>query len=103
MHPPLHRRTSDQTMDEFVILMPDTALDVSERAAHRIQAAFTDWCTGHGYPCSATIGTGEAPRDGHSLEAILEKVDAALYYSKANEQGGLHRVDQLPANTGARP
>lgn len=102
-----HIRASDISAryggDEFVILLPDTALDLSEQVARRIQAAFTGWCAERGYQCGATIGIGEAPRDGRSLEAILEKVDAALYYSKANEQGGLQRVDQLPANTGARP
>lgn len=102
-----HIRASDISAryggDEFVILLPDTALDLCEQVARRIQAAFTGWCAERGSQCGATIGIGEAPRDGCSLEAILEKVDAALYYSKANEQGGLQRVDQLPANTGARP
>ncbi|HUW28518.1 MAG TPA: diguanylate cyclase [Sulfuriferula sp.] len=87
--------------DEFVILMPETQLDQSEQVARRIQAAFAHWCAERGYQCSATIGIGEAPRDGRSLEAVLDKVDAALYHSKAaTPYGGLQRVDRLPGALG---
>ncbi|MES2406118.1 MAG: diguanylate cyclase [Pseudomonadota bacterium] len=87
--------------DEFVILMPETPLDQSETIAQRIQLAFAQWCTERGYHCSATIGMGEVPRDGCSLEAILDKVDAALYHSKAaTPHGGLQRVDRLPVTLG---
>ena len=87
--------------DEFIVLMPETPLDQSEPIARRIQAAFAHWCTERGYQCSATIGMGEAPRDGRSLEAVLDKVDAALYHSKAaTPHGGLQRVDQLPVKLG---
>lgn len=87
--------------DEFIVLMPETPLDQSEAIARRIQTAFAHWCTAQGYQCSATIGMGEAPRDGRSLEAVLDKVDTALYHSKAaTPHGGLQRVDQLPVKLG---
>jgi diguanylate cyclase (GGDEF)-like protein len=83
--------------DEFVILMPETRIEDGEQVAQRIQASFVAWCAERAYQCSASIGLGEAPRDGRSLEPILDKVDAALYHTKANaESGGLQRVDKLP-------
>jgi diguanylate cyclase (GGDEF)-like protein len=86
--------------DEFVILMPETSIEDSELVAQRIQASFIAWCAERTYPCSASIGLGEAPRDGRNLEAILDKVDAALYHTKAHTApGGLQRVDRLPRAT----
>jgi predicted signal transduction protein with EAL and GGDEF domain len=42
---------------------------------------------------SVTIGLGEAPTHGDSLEDILAQVDRALYHAKAhNGGGGIMRV-----------
>lgn len=87
--------------DEFVVLMPETSADEGELSARRIRAAFAAWAAQSGLVCSVSIGIGEAPRDGRSLDEVLKETDAALYYSKTNGLDGVSRADRMPA--GYRP
>jgi len=98
-------RTSDIAAryggDEFVVLMPETVIKEGESPARRIRAAFATWAAQSGLSCNVSIGIGEAPRDGRSLDEVLKKTDAALYYSKNVSRNGVSRADQMP--DGYRP
>ncbi len=74
--------------DEFVMLLDDTSLKEAERVALRIQAQVEQWATENGIDFSVTIGLGEAPAHGEDFASLLEQVDKALYYSKAEHTGG---------------
>jgi len=84
--------------DEFVVLMPETAIKHGELAARRTQEAFAAWATEAGLPCNASIGLSEAPRDGRNLDQLLAAADAALYHVKSIQPGGVMSVDQLPTD-----
>jgi len=82
--------------DEFVVLLFDTGLDDAQVAAERIQDHVRRCATKEGLSCSATIGIGEAPTHGNTLEEILERVDAAMYHSKQNDnRGSIQRADRV--------
>ncbi len=69
--------------DEFVLILPDLPLRGSERIARRIREGFGAWAAGEGLDCNVTIGIGEAPTHGASLDAMLDSVDRAMYATKA--------------------
>lgn len=89
--------------DEFVVLMPETAIKHGELSARRTQTAFSAWAAEAGLPCNASIGLSEAPRDGRNLDQLLAAADAALYHAKSIRPGGVMCVDQLPADYHHRP
>ncbi len=77
--------------DEFVILMPDTRLDVAAKVAERVRAGvessgFTLAAKVGQLPITISIGLAESAQDGADL---LRRADKALYRSK---QGGRNRV-----------
>jgi len=79
--------------DEFVIILSDTQIDEAEQIARRIQERVQVCAQNRGLDFSLTIGLGEAPAHGHSLDAILKCVDMALYQSKAEHgSGGVKRA-----------
>jgi diguanylate cyclase (GGDEF)-like protein len=79
--------------DEFVLLLSETSLDDAEIIARRIQERVDACAKERGLDYSVTIGLGEAPDDGATLDAILESVDQALYQCKSeNGGGGVRRV-----------
>ena len=85
--------------DEFVILLGDATLIDAEPVARRIQARVKDYAHERGLDFSVTIALGEAPTHGKSIDALLDRVDEALYRSK-NEQGagGIGRAVVMPGN-----
>lgn len=69
--------------DEFVLILPDLPLRGAGCIARRIREGFGAWAAGEGINCNVTIGIGEAPTHGTSLDAMLDSVDRAMYAAKA--------------------
>lgn len=83
--------------DEFVVLMPDTALDQAMGVAGRLQEAVGQWAHSGAVNLSLSIGMGQAPGHGTELEVLLQRVDGAMYLSKqSNSRGGIRCVDDVP-------
>ena len=70
--------------DEFVLLLPNTALDEARAVALRLQGKTEDYAQGKQIELSVSIGIGEAPTHGHDLAALLDQVDQAMYRAKAD-------------------
>ena len=74
--------------DEFVLLLTDTNLDEAEIIARRIQDRVKASAAGRDQNVSLSIGFGEAPSHGHTLDDVLQTVDRALYESKLKHGSG---------------
>jgi diguanylate cyclase (GGDEF)-like protein len=72
--------------DEFVLIIRESGMEEASHISRRIQDAVRHWGEENGINISVSIGIGEAPRHGNSLDVILDLVDEALYSSK-KEQG----------------
>ncbi len=73
--------------EEFIIVMPDTALDVAGRVAERVrcivgEALFPIDKGGREIAVTVSIGIAER-RNGREADAMLKRADRALYRSKA--------------------
>jgi diguanylate cyclase (GGDEF)-like protein len=80
--------------DEFVMVLPDCALDDAINVAQRLQQGVAEWARHAGITLSVSIGMGEAPRHGHDLDSVLERVDSAMYRGKLSfGKGGIQMVD----------
>jgi len=83
--------------DEFVVVMPDTTLAQAIGVAERLQAAVAQWARHGEFQVSLSIGMGEAPSHGSELDALLKRVDSAMYLNKqADRRGGIRCVDDIP-------
>jgi diguanylate cyclase (GGDEF)-like protein len=71
--------------DEFIIILPQTTPADAILVARRIQQKIASWSEDNALQCSLTVGVGQAPTDGDTLEAIMHRVDQAMY---ANKGGG---------------
>ena len=74
--------------EEFIIVMPDTTLDIAGRVAERVRRAVGDMLfpigTG-GRQIAVTVSIGLAERrNGREADVILKRADRALYRSKAS-------------------
>lgn len=80
--------------DEFVLVLPDLPPAGAERIARRVREEFAAWAAREGLECGVTIGIGEAPAHGRSLDAMLDSVDRAMYAAKAcpGGRGGVRYV-----------
>ena len=79
--------------EEFIIVMPDTGLDVAGRVAERVRQtvgadAFPIEKGGRAIPVTVSIGIAER-RNGREADAMMKRADRALYRSKAQ---GRNRV-----------
>lgn len=80
--------------DEFVMVLPDCALGDAIIVAQRLQNEVAEWARHAGITLSVSIGMGEAPRHGHDLDSVLERVDSAMYRGKLSfGKGGIQMVD----------
>ncbi len=70
--------------DEFVLLLPNTALDEARAVALRLQARTEQFAQQKQIDLSVSIGIGEAPTHGQDLAVLLEQVDQAMYRAKAD-------------------
>ncbi len=68
--------------DEFVLILQDIELDQAMRISERIQKRLERWVRQRHYDVGISIGLGEAPRHGSTLQELLDQVDAALYECK---------------------
>jgi diguanylate cyclase (GGDEF)-like protein len=85
--------------DEFVVLLHNATLDEAEPIARRIQARVNEYASERGLDFSVTIGLGEAPLHGASIDTLLDRVDEALYRSKKmHGAGGIERAIAAPAS-----
>ena len=85
--------------DEFVILLSDASLDDGERIARRIQAQVSDYAREQDLDFGVTIALGEAPTHGTTIDALMDRVDEALYRAKSRRDtpaGGIERAAVLP-------
>ncbi len=70
--------------EEFVVVMPDTPLDVAVRRAE-------EWCSAirqidsvrEESPITISVGVATAPAHGRSGEAVIRAADEAMYVAKA--------------------
>lgn len=75
--------------EEFVVLLPSTALDQGLRVAERLRSELASLCV-EGYPDIVTASFGVATlQPGEDADSLLRRVDTALYRAK---DGGRNRV-----------
>ena len=81
--------------EEFVVLMPETKASGAMETAQRIRTRLaTDDLVGG--KLSASIGVAEFPDDGDTPEALLARVDAALYRAKREGRDRVLRAPPTP-------
>jgi len=72
--------------EEFMVLLPQVALDAARSIGERIRAAIAGapFDSGNGNPIDVTVSVGvsEFGRDGETIDAILRKADERLYRAK---------------------
>ena len=88
--------------EEFVILLPDTAMDAAELATVRVQRALTRRFFLHNNERQLiTFSAGVAQFvEGESWEMVLERADRALYEAKRQGKNRVVLAD-IPAPGGA--
>jgi diguanylate cyclase (GGDEF)-like protein len=84
--------------DEFVILLSNASMDEGEQIARRIQTRVQEFAREQDLDFGVTIALGEAPTHGTTIDALLDRVDEALYRSKSQREaaGGIGRAVALP-------
>ncbi|UCH54242.1 MAG: GGDEF domain-containing protein [Pseudomonadota bacterium] len=75
--------------DEFVFVLPDTDSTTAREVATRLQQAVAHWAQEQTINISLSVGIGHAPEHGQDLKGVLERVDQAMYQSKAQGRGGI--------------
>lgn len=70
--------------EEFVVLLPETALPQAQQLAQRILLLLRESQTSERPHCSVSIGIASQQAYGESLDSLLSRADAALYRAKAN-------------------
>lgn len=86
--------------DEFVVLMPYTGVAQALVVARRLQTLSADALVMGETSISLSIGVGEAPGHGSSLDEVLKQVDLAMYQGKQDAGKGAIRLAVAPAATG---
>lgn len=86
--------------DEFVILLNEASMDEGEQIARRIQALVQEFAREQNLDFGVTIALGEAPTHGRTIDTLLDRVDEALYRSKAQRTptGGIGRAVAAPSS-----
>ncbi len=80
--------------DEFILVLPDTTLDEGAQVAQRLKESVAQWATRSDIDVSVSIGLGQYPDHGADLDAVIARVDQAMYQSKLVQgRGGILRVD----------
>ena len=76
--------------DEFIALLPETALDKASRVAERLRRHLANEVIRNGeqaFPISVSIGTAEIDATCLALDDLIERADRALYWAKAQGKG----------------
>jgi diguanylate cyclase (GGDEF)-like protein len=97
-------RTTDYTGrfggEEFTVLLPETPLEGAVEVAERICARMAEQEFGQERPnVTVSIGMGECPTDGASVDTIIECADAALYFAKETGRNRVVTTAQLRRET----
>ncbi|GAB6196181.1 GGDEF domain-containing protein [Lysobacter xanthus] len=88
--------------EEFLILLPSTALDHAVAVAERLRQALSARPIGAiGRPVTASFGVTELARGQEDWEAALRRADAALYRAKDEGRDRVFAMSPPPAT--ARP
>jgi diguanylate cyclase (GGDEF)-like protein len=74
--------------DEFVLIIRDSNIKCAAEVADRIQLQIREWVENSDFDLSLSIGIGESPTHGSSLEDLLHKVDQAMYDTKFSTTNG---------------
>ena len=70
--------------EEFLIILPDTALSNSHELAERIRLTTAN-TTGNTVTPACTVSIGIAQlREGDTLQSLIQRADEALYQAKSN-------------------
>jgi diguanylate cyclase (GGDEF)-like protein/PAS domain S-box-containing protein len=82
--------------EEFVVALPGAELEQARVTAEKLRARYETqdfahtWHTGNAIPFTVSIGVTERHPEEHDVEAILKRVDEALYKAK---ETGRNRVE----------
>ncbi len=80
--------------EEFVLLLPETSLQEALAVAERLRKSLSDYDFDKCHQVTASFGVVEIESCDESLDALIEKVDQALYKAKNN---GRNRVEKYRA------
>lgn len=81
--------------DEFILVLRETDLAGGTLVAERLQRSLASWSQSNNIDTSFSIGLGQYPDHGNNLEAVIERVDQAMYRSKQSHgRGGILQVGQ---------
>lgn len=73
--------------DEFAVLMPESRLSdamvVAERVRREVETVSYPDASGRPIPVSVSIGVAQFPRDGKTVNELLQASDRAVYQAKA--------------------
>ncbi len=81
--------------EEFILLLPETPLPEALAVAERLRKSLADYDFDKCHQVTASFGVAELESSDESLDAIIEKVDLALYKAKKN---GRNRVEKYRAD-----
>lgn len=81
--------------EEFVALLPETALDEARVVAERLRATIES-SAGELPPCTVSIGITVSRPDDAGLDEIISRADAALYQAKRAGRNRVELVVQRP-------
>jgi diguanylate cyclase (GGDEF)-like protein len=71
--------------DEFIVILPDTALDGAKIIGERFRLAIKEASRGWRFPVTISIGIASYPTHGDNIETLINKVETAN--KRAKEQG----------------
>jgi diguanylate cyclase (GGDEF)-like protein len=83
--------------EEFAMVLPGSGIEAAAVRAERICASFAENCRfidGHGVNATVSGGVSASVNGEHTLSALLEYSDIALYRAKAEGRNRVMRADQ---------
>jgi diguanylate cyclase (GGDEF)-like protein len=83
--------------EEFAVVLSGSSIEAAFVRAERIRASFAENCRFvRDHQVSATVsgGVSESVNAGHTLDALLESSDVALYAAKAEGRNRIKRAEQ---------
>lgn len=85
--------------DEFIVLLPDTSLDLAKKVAvrinERVKSETFKITDGPDYNLSLSIGIGQFPEDATDPKAIIHFADEMMYMSKKSGRGKVFHVTEV--------
>ena len=89
--------------EEFLILLPETSLDVTKQRAEKIRKQFNEMEFVHNYKAldsfSVSAGVASYPKHGKSVNELLQVADRALYQAKKNGRNQVVMIDDVDSKT----